>query len=308
MEWSDLAPFAPSWSTPSGTPGLIGRKRVDWSVFEDGTTIPAALHDAFRMANGGARLARGEAHPAQLLIDGHPYRASFINVDRKGVRSDTLQIRYDSNTALKEYLRLRFRTSYEFLQANRSGRVSPGHKLFVRVPDALGEYLDFVSTGTPFVYDVRTVVALGGLPEAAYTVIRAADERELERAFGSQGDEQFRKWLDTAGAKGGLVVKEGLVRVRRYDRSVVQLLRRLYGGACQICQWSARTPFGVDVSEGHHIRPFSISLDNSPRNIVVMCPTHHAVVHATEAAFDRQARVFTCRHGGALPLSLNVHI
>lgn len=303
-----MAAYVPSWSAPTGIPGLIGRKRVDWSVFEDGTTIPASLHDAFRAANGGASLARGEARLAHLLIDGLPYPVTFLNVDRKGRQSDTLQIRYDSNVALKEYLELRFRTSHEFLEASRSGRVTPGHKLFIRVPDALSEYLDFVSTGTPFVYDVRTVVALDDLPEGAYTVMRAADEGELERAFGSQRDEQFQRWLDTAGAKGGLVVKEGLVRLRRCDRSVVRLLRSLYRGACQICRWSASTRFGVDVSEGHHIRPFSVSFDHSPRNIVVMCPTHHAVVHAAEAVFDRQAKVFTCRNGHVLPLALNVHI
>lgn len=303
-----MAAITPSWSKPGGISGLIGRKRVDWSVFEYGATIPAALHEAFRAANGGVRLARGEARPVDLLVDGNPYTATFINVDRTGVRSDTLQIRYDSNSELKEYLRFRFRTSYEFLAEGRSGRNAHGRKLFLRVPEAIAEYMDWESTGTPFLYLVRTVVALAGLPEDAYALIRDADEQGLERALDSPRNEQFKKWADSAGGRAGLVVKEALVRVRLYDRSVVTRLKRLYGGACQVCRWSSQSSFGVDVSEAHHIEPFSLSLDNSPRNIAVMCPTHHALVHTTEAGFDREAKVFTCPNGSVLPLTLNVHL
>lgn len=303
-----MVALGPSWSNPAGIPGLIGRKRVDWSVFEYGTTIPGALHEAFRAANGGVRLDRTETRPVVLLVDGTPHTVTFINVDRKGVKSDTLQIRYDSNRELKEYLRLRFRTSYEFLAASRGGKSVHGRKLFFRVPDAIAEHMDFESSGTPFLYLVRTVPALAGLPEDAYSVIRATDEHELERALDSPGSELFRKWANSAGGRAELVVREALVRVRLYDRSVVTRLKRLYEGACQVCRWSARRPFGVDVSETHHIEPFSLSLDNSPRNITVMCPTHHALVHATEASFDRQGKFFTCRNGSPLPLTLNFHL
>ena len=42
-----------SWSKPEGIPDLLGRKRVDWSVFVDGTAIPLEFHEDFREANGG---------------------------------------------------------------------------------------------------------------------------------------------------------------------------------------------------------------------------------------------------------------
>lgn len=50
-----------SWSKPDGVPGLIGRKKVDWSIFEDGTTIPLEFHADFREANNGFSPARGES-------------------------------------------------------------------------------------------------------------------------------------------------------------------------------------------------------------------------------------------------------
>ena len=40
-----------SWSKPAGLKGLIGRKKVDWSIFQDGTPIPAEFHEDFEEAN-----------------------------------------------------------------------------------------------------------------------------------------------------------------------------------------------------------------------------------------------------------------
>ncbi len=158
-----LAPRLYSWSRIGGPKGLIGRKRVDWSVFEYGTTIPIGLHGAFCAANDGVKLGRGEAQPLNLVVDGQPFMAVLVNVDRSGGSSDTLQIRYDANENLKAYLRERFRTSYAFLVERRAGRTSPGRKLFLRVPNDMAEFMDFIATDTPFSYVVRIVPALSDL-------------------------------------------------------------------------------------------------------------------------------------------------
>ena len=40
-----------SWSKPDGMSNLIGRKKVDWSVFEYGSHIPIEFHEDFEKAN-----------------------------------------------------------------------------------------------------------------------------------------------------------------------------------------------------------------------------------------------------------------
>ena len=82
-----------SWSKPDNVPGLIGRKRVDLSVFRYGSHIPIPFHEDFAAANGGILLERGETRDIVLLLDGQEYNARLVNVDRNNVEADTLQIR-----------------------------------------------------------------------------------------------------------------------------------------------------------------------------------------------------------------------
>ncbi len=147
-----------SWSKPEGIPGLIGRKRVDWSVFVDGTAIPLEFHEDFREANGGRTLARGESHEIHLVVAGKPFAARLVNLDRS-TPSDTLQIRYDSNTDLKEVLAQQFHLAYDYLVCERARRKEAGRRLFLTVPAPLAGHMDFIATGVAFRYGVELTVA-----------------------------------------------------------------------------------------------------------------------------------------------------
>lgn len=145
-----------SWSKPEGIPGLIGRKRVDWSVFVDGTAIPLEFHEDFREANGGRTLARGESHEIHLVVAGKPFVAELVSKNR-ATPSDTLQIRYDSNAALRELLAQQFHLAYDYLVCERARRKEVGRRLFLLVPAPLTAYMDFIATGVAFRYGVELV-------------------------------------------------------------------------------------------------------------------------------------------------------
>lgn len=151
--------IAASWSKPDGIPSLIGRKKVDWSIFENGTTIPQEFHSDFLEANGGIAVARGEGRNAFLYVDDAAYSARFTNVDR-AVASDTLQIRYDSNSNLKTLLADRLHLTYAYLLSARERLgAGEGKKLYVDVPDSLAAYIDFVAMGVPFHYRLSLLPA-----------------------------------------------------------------------------------------------------------------------------------------------------
>jgi hypothetical protein len=57
-----------SWSRPENIPNLIGRKKVDWSIFEYGTHIPIEFHKDFERANGGGSF-RSWPEPQCSIID-----------------------------------------------------------------------------------------------------------------------------------------------------------------------------------------------------------------------------------------------
>jgi hypothetical protein len=129
---------------------MIARKKVDWSTFHDGSTIPLEFHEDFETANNHKHLNRGEKHKVTLMFDVHQYEATLVNVNRK-VKSDTLQLLYGKD--LKDLLKTVFKSSYDYIKQNRK----EGEKKSIVVPDELAEYIEFYETGEPFVYQMKFI-------------------------------------------------------------------------------------------------------------------------------------------------------
>jgi len=136
---------ARSWQM-SGSLRHLGRKKVDWSVFEYGLHIPQALHSEFLEVNGGSMPPWGSSDPVRIELKGKRYNARLVNVARKGALGLILQIRYDSNEALKESLRNVFQRTYLRLLSLRCGHgAEPGDP----------EYMDFFYDGEQSVVRVE---------------------------------------------------------------------------------------------------------------------------------------------------------
>lgn len=145
-----------SWSRPAGIPNLIGRKRVDWSIFIYGSQIPVEFHQFFEAANNGQHLEKGESHKIQLIFEGRTFNAKLSNRDR-GVETDTLILEWQSNE-FKESLISRFSSSYTYLANERKIKEEAGSSGgYIRVPDDKAEYIDFISTDTPFTYLIKFI-------------------------------------------------------------------------------------------------------------------------------------------------------
>ncbi|MFD2168482.1 hypothetical protein [Tumebacillus lipolyticus] len=151
-----------SWSRGKGEPGLIGRKKVDWSIFEEGTTIPQNVVQFFSRANDGRMPERGEVFYITLVVDEKEYKAELHNKKRQG--SDLTQIRYDSNKELRQVFLEQFQRSYAYIKPERERLLAMGRKPSVVVPDPIAEYLEFHETTGPFRYHVELVHFGGTLP------------------------------------------------------------------------------------------------------------------------------------------------
>lgn len=153
-----------SWAKVGSDPKLIGRKRVDWSLFEYGSHIPLEFIQDFEIANGNTHVQRGESREVSLLVEGKAFKASLVNVDRKNISIDTLQLRYDSNNDLKEYLRGRLVSSYNYILKARSEKNDNAQ---VKVPDDIAEYVEFYLTEEPFQYEMKIIAFQDmGTPDA----------------------------------------------------------------------------------------------------------------------------------------------
>ena len=140
--------------------------------------------------------------------------------------------------------------------------------------------------------------------ERAFAVI---DEQTLER--GLVADEVWLAELlrrEHTGASAERV-KRLLACVRR-DRRLVQELHDLYGDKCQVCGFDSPAVYGVSSAEGHHLVYLSRGGEDSLSNLMLLCPTHHTVVHKADAPFDHGRLAFLIPSGRIEPLCLNRHL
>ncbi|GGH74936.1 hypothetical protein GCM10010978_14270 [Compostibacillus humi] len=141
-----------SWSKPY-LRNIIGRKKVDWSMFEHGSTIPKQFYEDFTEANQHQSVKVGESVPVKLIHNNRSYKASLRYVDRSRSNMEpVLQLRYDTNRELKELIKNVFSTSYRYINNQRNGEKQ---KKSVNVPDEIAEFIDFYKTDKPFVYKME---------------------------------------------------------------------------------------------------------------------------------------------------------
>lgn len=147
-----------SWWKDSEISNLIGRKKVDFSIFEYGTQIPVEFHVDFNEANKGQVPPLGTSQKITFLYKDQTFEARLQNVDQKSADRESLQIRYDSNKELKQFMISQFQATYQYITAQKAE--NSGKKNIV-VPDAQAEYIEFYATGTPFEYRIELITQQG---------------------------------------------------------------------------------------------------------------------------------------------------
>jgi 5-methylcytosine-specific restriction enzyme A len=83
-----------------------------------------------------------------------------------------------------------------------------------------------------------------------------------------------------------------ITEVARRDRDLVEQLRELYAGECQICGWAPRRSYKTELCEAHHIRWLSRGGNDALTNLVLVCPNHHRAIHRCDAPFDFGCNAF----------------
>jgi predicted HNH restriction endonuclease len=66
--------------------------------------------------------------------------------------------------------------------------------------------------------------------------------------------------------------------------------------------------YGVDVSEAHHIQPFSLTANNDAKNVMIVCPDHHRIIHKAKPVFNYDQKAFLYNNGREDRLMYNIHL
>lgn len=99
-------------------------------------------------------------------------------------------------------------------------------------------------------------------------------------------------------------VREGFVR----NQWLAESLKSYYSDRCQVCGNDFEPRYGESFSESHHIQYLSGGGKDISGNIVVVCPNHHRIIHATHAEFDRAKLEYRYPNGLRESLILPDHL
>ncbi|OMC63551.1 hypothetical protein BK121_26855 [Paenibacillus odorifer] len=147
-----------SWWKDTEIPNLIGRKKVDFSIFRDGTHIPVEFHLDFLEANQGQQPNLGEGITIKLIYEDRNYQAILSKIDQKSIGREVLHLRYNGNQTLKNLLIEAFSHSYSYIMQERTNQQADDAKRpQVVVPEDQAEYIDFFATGVPFEYRLEFI-------------------------------------------------------------------------------------------------------------------------------------------------------
>jgi len=70
------------------------------------------------------------------------------------------------------------------------------------------------------------------------------------------------------------------------DQNLSESLKAIYDHRCQVCGMNFKIKYDEPFAETHHINPLSQGGADISKNIIVICPNHHRIIHKTNAEFD----------------------
>ena len=101
--------------------------------------------------------------------------------------------------------------------------------------------------------------------------------------------------------------RERLTEAFDRDQAQVRKLKQIYQGHCQICGSAPFDGLFGSIAEGHHIQYLCRGGSDTLDNMMLLCPNHHAAVHAADPSFDRVKLAFSFG-SKQVPIRLNHHL
>ena len=134
------------------------------------------------------------------------------------------------------------------------------------------------------------------LSQAEKHYLSTLPEKEIESFFEAEDD------------SSGFVFTEGIKKVRKLNKGIIDSLKNDYQGECQLCGQNVGEAFGVEITQAHHIEYFSKSLNNNSTNIIILCPNCHALIHKCNPQYDKDTFSFHFDNGETLTIKNIGHL
>ena len=81
------------------------------------------------------------------------------------------------------------------------------------------------------------------------------------------------------------------------DPLLAESLKSIYDHRYQVCGMNFKINYNEPFAETHHIHSLSKGGLDISKNIIVICPNHHRIIHKTDAKFDRSKLLYKYPNG-----------
>jgi 5-methylcytosine-specific restriction endonuclease McrA len=81
------------------------------------------------------------------------------------------------------------------------------------------------------------------------------------------------------------------------DPLLAESLKSIYDHRCQVCGMNFKIKYEEPFAETHHIHSLSEGGLDISKNLIVICPNHHRIIHKTDAKFDRSRLLYKYPNG-----------
>ena len=279
--------------------GFILQKTVDWSLLNEGMTLPVSLMTIFGDWDAST-IVHGSKKKIKVLLNNKMYDATLTNVnfskDDYGRHRDVLQIRYTRTSELSKVLKEIFRASFSYYEKERALRGDS--RKMISQPSDFHEYIKLYFTSD------SDVLAFDCYTDADYQRLEKTLRTIPEEVYESTDDDKFFMTDSSASIQE----REQLVKYRKIDRSIILKLKKFYNYCDEISGEKIGDEYGESVVEAHHIDYFTHSQNNDSTNIIIISPNYHRIIHKNNPAFNRKKFQFEFANGEVLKLKLYEHL
>ncbi len=126
--------------------------------------------------------------------------------------------------------------------------------------------------------------------------------------FDSMSEEEIEYIINGVDKNARVEVTVAPQKKRFLKVSLINNIKMLYRGSCQLCGCKPFEIDGLDICEAHHIEYFSESQNNDASNIIIVCPNHHRMIHKYNPVFDRDLLLFQYNDRHIEKIKINYHL
>ena len=247
-------------------------KTVDKSFLTRGFAIPIKSQAVWSLHLSGGTLSHGEKRKIKILLNNKIHEVTLrsvnFNTNKFPEHNDIWQINYSPNSSIA--------------------------KAFKEIFLCIGDIFVLYATDTKDLFYAEIIFA-NELP----TLQNVENELYWENLIELQ---------DPNDSQSTIIEKYGLKKIRKLNRGIGNYLKKIYNFRCQICGKNFGDIYGANIAECHHINYFSKSLNNDAKNLLIVCPNHHRIIHAANPIFDSEKKLYLYPNGYSEGLKLNEHL